>query len=58
MSWSLGYLPPKEPELLAEFLSAAGRALYVANSFEAKCESVLCIAQLSRHLKGHWRLRC
>lgn len=51
MGWSLGYLPLKEPELLDEFLSAAGKALYVANSFETKCESVLCLAQLSRHLK-------
>lgn len=51
MGWSLGYLPLKEPELLGVFLSAAGKALYVANSFESKCKSVLYLAQLSCHLE-------
>ena len=47
MGWSLDYVPIREPELLAQFFSAAGKALYLATAFEAKCRYVLRIAKLA-----------
>src|SRR3954453_16761937 len=51
MAWSLGYLPPKEPELLDDFFLAAGKCLYLANAFEEKCRWLLRFAELAHHLK-------
>src|SRR5436309_6382 len=47
MGWSLDYLPVGEPELLEQFFSVAGKALYLATFFEAKCRYVLRIAKLA-----------
>lgn len=41
MGWSVGYRPPAEADLIDEILLAAGKALYLANVFEAKCKAVL-----------------
>jgi hypothetical protein len=41
MSWIIGCLPPKEPELLEFFFTVLGRALYAANAFEGKCRHIL-----------------
>ncbi len=49
MAWSLGYLPPREPELLDEFFLAVGKALYLANGFEAKCRHIVRLAKLVDH---------
>jgi hypothetical protein len=49
VGWSLGYLPPKEPELLDAMFLAVGKALYLANAFEAKCRFVLRIAKLAQY---------
>ena len=49
MGWSLDYRPVREPELLEQFFSAAGKALYLATAFEAKCRYVLRIAKLAHH---------
>lgn len=49
MGWSLDYLAMREPELLEHFFSAAGKALYLATAFEAKCRFVLRIAKLAHH---------
>ena len=46
MGWSLGYLPPKEPELLDHFFLAVGKALFLASRFEMKCRYVLNISKL------------
>ncbi|GAA2523356.1 hypothetical protein [Streptomyces longisporus] len=46
MTWSLGYLPPREPELLDALHLSLGRSLYVANAFETKCRYVLRIINL------------
>jgi hypothetical protein len=51
MGWSLGYLPSREPERLDEFFLAVGKALYLANEYEAKCGSVLQIARLECGLR-------
>lgn len=51
MGWSLNYQPTREPELLDEFLLIAGKALYLATSFEAKCRYVLRIAKLADHFE-------
>ncbi|MBF0551325.1 MAG: hypothetical protein HQK60_12405 [Deltaproteobacteria bacterium] len=53
MGWSLGYLPPKEPELLDAFFLALGKALYLANAFESKCQFVLRIAKQVYHYKAY-----
>lgn len=47
MGWSLGYLKPREPQLLDALFLSAGRALHLANSFESKCQYVLRIAHLA-----------
>ena len=49
MGWSLDYFPIREPELLYEFLLAAGKALYLATAYEKKCRYVLRIAKLADH---------
>jgi hypothetical protein len=49
MGWSLDYLPIREIELLEQFFLAAGKALYLATAFEAKCRYVLRIAKLAHH---------
>ena len=41
MAWSVAYGSPPESDLIDEILLAAGKALYLANSFEAKCSFVL-----------------
>ncbi|GII67370.1 hypothetical protein Skr01_74550 [Sphaerisporangium krabiense] len=46
MSWSLSRLKPREPELLDATFLSAGRALYLANAFESKCQFVLRISNL------------
>ncbi|WP_162641518.1 hypothetical protein [Streptosporangium sp. 'caverna'] len=46
MSWSLSRLKPREPELLDATFLSAGRALYLANEFESKCQFVLRISNL------------
>lgn len=49
MGWSLGYLPPAEPELLDRFFLTIGKALFPASAFEAKCQLVLRAAKLAQH---------
>lgn len=49
MGWSLSHRPIKEPELLNEFFQAVGKALYIASSFEAKCQFVLKVTKLASH---------
>jgi hypothetical protein len=51
MPWSLDYGRPKEPALLDEFFLAAGKALYIANGFEAKLRYVLRMAKLANRIK-------
>ncbi|MFI6658133.1 hypothetical protein ACIBL8_21720 [Streptomyces sp. NPDC050523] len=46
MTWSLGYLPPREPMLLDALHLSLGRSLYLANAFEMKCRYVLRIINL------------
>jgi hypothetical protein len=52
LGWSLDYQPPKEPELLNALFLAAGKALYLASSFEAKCQWVLRIVTIVTHYKA------
>lgn len=52
MTWSLDYIPPKEPEKLDALFLAAGRALYLANEFESKCRWVLLIDVMETHYKA------
>jgi hypothetical protein len=51
MRRSIGYRPPPESDLIDEILLAAGKALYLANDFEAKCKSVLLVAYTEEALK-------
>ena len=51
MGWSLSYQSPKEPELLEQFFVTIGKALYIANQFEAKCHNVLRISNLLKYAK-------
>jgi hypothetical protein len=46
MGWSVGWALPPEADLIDEILLAAGKALYLANRFEAKCSLVLRTANL------------
>jgi len=50
MAWSIGHHPPKEPELLDEFLLSLGRALYLATMFEHKCRYIVRLAQLQNNI--------
>jgi len=52
MGWSLDYHAPKEPLLLDRLFLAAGRALYLASSFEAKCQWVLRIVKIADYHKA------
>src|SRR5450755_1710041 len=52
MGWSIGYRLPYESDLIDEILLAAGKALYLANRFEANCAYVLRIANLVDVIKG------
>ncbi len=47
MGWSLNCRDNPNDDLLDELFLAAGRSLYVANSFESKCKYVLRIAKLA-----------
>ncbi|MFE0448141.1 hypothetical protein [Streptomyces fungicidicus] len=50
MTWSLGYLPPREPDLLDALFLSAGRSLHIANAFEGKCRwLVRCINLVEVH---------
>ncbi|MFD0064145.1 hypothetical protein [Streptomyces sp. NPDC056690] len=50
MTWSLGYLPPHEPDLLDALFLSAGRSLHIANAFEGKCRwMVRCINLVEVH---------
>ncbi len=50
MTWSLGYLPLREPDLLDALFLAAGRSLHIANAFEGKCRWMLrCINLVEVH---------
>jgi hypothetical protein len=51
MTWSLSYLPPREPELLDALFLSAGRSLHLANAFEAKCRYLLRMANLVKVLE-------
>ncbi|MGC0327993.1 hypothetical protein RKD23_000983 [Streptomyces sp. SAI-170] len=50
MTWSLGHLPPREPELLDALFLSAGRSLHLANAFETKCRWIVrCINLIEAH---------
>jgi hypothetical protein len=49
MCWALSLAVPEEPELLALFFTAAGKALYLANAFEQKCSALLRVMKVSAH---------
>ncbi|MFJ8073827.1 hypothetical protein ACIQ7Q_07795 [Streptomyces sp. NPDC096176] len=50
MTWSLGYSPPREPDLLDALFLSAGRSLHIANAFEGKCRwMVRCINLVEVH---------
>lgn len=46
-----GYRPPPESDLIDEIMLAAGKALYLANSFESKCKAVLTYAYAEEELE-------
>jgi hypothetical protein len=52
MGWSLSVLRERGPELLAALFQSAGRALHLANAFEAKCTYVLRIANMVELAEG------
>jgi hypothetical protein len=51
MGWALSYQPLKQPELLDEFFLIAGKALYLASGFEAKCRYVLRVINVTEYVK-------
>lgn len=51
MAWALSYQPLKQPELLDEFFLIAGKALYLASGFEAKCRYVLRVINVTEYVK-------
>lgn len=51
MGWSLDYQNLKYPDQLNKFLLAVGKALYLANAFEYKCQYVLRLGKLVKHIK-------
>ena len=54
MSWLFDLHPAEEPELVNAFLLSAGKALCLAQGFEAKCRYVLGIVALTDAIKdGH-----
>ena len=52
MGWSLSYLTPAEPELLGKFFLIIGKSLYLATSFESKCQFVHRVLRLSAHCEN------
>lgn len=52
MGWSLGWQPP-DSDLVDVALLAAGKALYLCNSFEAKCRSVLRAMHIAEVMIAH-----
>ena len=52
MGWSLDYQAPKEPLLLNRLFLAVGRAVYVASSFEEKCQWVLRLMKITDYHKA------
>ncbi|MGC5564634.1 hypothetical protein ACPYPG_17575 [Streptomyces sp. FR-108] len=46
MSWSLSLAAPPETDLLDAFFLATGKALYLANAYERKCQYVLRVGNL------------
>lgn len=56
MSWTIDYSDPRHPELLDAFLLALGKALCLANNFEAKCAhylQVIAVTDALREGKSH-----
>jgi hypothetical protein len=54
MGWSVGYLPPREPELLNRFLLSVGKALSIAHGFESKCKHIVgVISIVEKRQEGH-----
>jgi hypothetical protein len=51
MSWFPNYLPLPEPELSDAALLSVGKALHVANSFEANCKHVLEVAEAASYIE-------
>lgn len=51
MGWALSYQPLKQPKLLDEFFLIAGKALYLASSFEAKCRYVLRVINVKEYVE-------
>lgn len=52
MSWTIGLIPPEDPALLDYFFLALGKALCIANSFEAKCKYMLRMITLTDALES------
>lgn len=53
MVWSVGRRPPPESDLIDVILLAAGKALYLANSYEAKLAYVLQVAKMYDLIKAN-----
>jgi hypothetical protein len=53
MNWFPNYLPLPEPELSDAALLAVGKALHVANNFEANCRHVLEVADAVSYMQDH-----
>lgn len=51
MSWSIGVRPPNS-DLTDIVLLAAGKALYLCNSFEAKCNHILTLINLTEQISS------
>ena len=52
MSWSIGYLPAPDPDLLDDYLLIVGRALYIATGLEIKCDALLRWMKAAEALEG------
>jgi hypothetical protein len=53
MSWFPNRLAEPEPELSAAAFLAAGKALHIANNFEAICKHVLRVAEMASYLEDN-----
>lgn len=51
MPWTIDYSEPQHPEVLDGFLLAVGKALCLANNFEAKCGNYLSIVAFTDALR-------
>ena len=51
MGWSLDYKSPQNIELLDQFFLTAGKSLYLASSFESKCQWILFIMKITEHFE-------